>query len=737
MRNLLSELRRRNILRIAAAYALSSWILIEAGSVLLPTFGASERFFQGYVVLVIAGFSAAVVFAWIFEWTPEGVKVDRPEARAVSGAPQARHRLNYVIIALLAVALTVSISLNLTESAADDPAAATRSIAVLPFESRGGEAGNTLFADGIHDDLLTRLANIKSLKVISRTSVMEYRDTALNVRQIGAALGVESVLQGSVQRLGDNVRVNLQLIDAATDEYLWARTYDRSLTLENIFAIQSEISEAVAAALETRLSPDEQLRVTAMPTNDLRAYRLYKEGRQNLYRRQLETVREARRQFTEAVALDPEYAEAHAGLAESVLLLWNNHRAIAQDEAFAATEASLERALKLDPDLADAHAILGLLKHMQWQDDRTGSENAVAETAFRRAIELSPNHASAWMWFASLRNEEERLDEAIELYQRAMELDPLARIPYANLPLIYAKRGQDRAAMDLWLEAVRIHSDWPIVHHYIAVHLWGLGRLDEAYAWYVKAQGLTDDPLAGGNIDIGVLVDLGEFDKATAALDAFPEAHLLGPTVQGYKALLAGEYVQAKTHFVQLIEEKVLPADLLYDLASDSALLAGDFATASRFALAADPLLGGDTAQAVDRRTARNAVKLAYIHLQEGRRPEASSLLNEALEAIRGLPRLGTFGFGIRDVQIYALLGRREDALNAFREALDAGFRGSVMFDGWPLELDPYLDSIREEPRFQAMVAELDAQVDVMRNRLFEAEAAGDFEALRTRAETI
>ncbi|HET6628410.1 MAG TPA: hypothetical protein VFG91_01415 [Woeseiaceae bacterium] len=737
MRNLLSELRRRNILRIAAAYALSSWILIEAGSVLLPTFGASERFFQVYVVLVIAGFSAAVIFAWIFEWTPEGVKVDRPDAVAAPRAPQPRHRLNYVIIALLAVALTVSISLNLTETAADDPAAAPRSIAVLPFESRGGDAGNTLFADGIHDDLLTRLANIRALKVISRTSVMEYRDTALNVRQIGEALGVESVLQGSVQRIGDNVRVNLQLINAATDEYLWARTYDRSLTLENIFAIQSEISEAVAAALETTLSPDEQRRMTAMPTDDLRAYRLYKEGRQNLYRRQLETLREARRQFAEAVALDPEYAEAHAALAESVLLLWNNHRAIAQDEAFAATEASLERALELDPDLADAHAILGLLKHMQWEDDRTGSENAVAEAAFRRAIELNPNHASAWMWFASLRNEEERLDEATELYQRAMELDPLARIPYANLPLIYAKRGQDRAAMDLWLEAVRIHSDWPIVHQYIAVHLWGLGRLDEAYAWYMKAQQLTDDPLAGGNVDIGVLVDLGELDKAAAALDKFPETHLLAPTVAGYKALLAGDYGRAKTHFVRLIEEKELPADLLYDLASDSALLAGDFETASRFALAADPLLGGDTAQAVDRQTARNAVKLAYIHLQEGRGQEASRLLNEALEAIRGLPRLGTFGFGIRDVQIYALLGRREDALNAFREALDAGFRGSVMFDGWPLELDPYLGSIRGEPRFQAMVAELDAQVEVMRNRLFEAEAAGNFESLRSRAETI
>ena len=739
MHNLLAEIKRRNIVRIAAAYALSSWILIEAGSVLLPTFGAPERFFQVYVVLVIAGFSAAVVVAWIFEWTPEGVKLDRRQDRIVDAphAPRSRQRLNYSIIALLAIALTVSIALNLTQAPAERTAAAPRSIAVLPFESRGSEPDNTLFADGIHDDLLTRLANIKSLKVISRTSVMVYRDTDLNPRQIGEQLGAETLLQGSVQRIGDNVRVNLQLIDAATDANVWAQTYDRQLTLENIFAIQSEISEAVAAALETRLSPDEQQRVTAVPTRDLRAYRLYKEGRHNLYRRQLESLRDARRQFTEAVALDPEYAEAHAALAESVLLLWNNHRVISENEAFSATTASIERALELDPDLADAHAILGLLKSLQWQNDRTSAENAVAEAAFRRAIELNPNHASALMWFASLRNEEERLDEAVELYQTAMELDPLARIPYANLPLIYAKRGQDRAAMRLWLEAVRIHSDWPTVHQYIAVHLWGLGRLDEAYAWYSRTMELTEDPVAGGNIDLGILVDLGELDRAAAALDDFPEAHLLSPAVPGYRALIAGEYGEAEARFVRLIEEEVIDPRLLYDIASDSALLAGDLETASRYALAASPLLNGDTAEGVDRQTARNAVKLAYIYLRQGRKPEARRLLHQALGAIRDLPRLGTFGFGIRDVQIYALLGRREDALNAFREALDAGFRGSLMFDGWPLELDPYLDSIRDEPRFQAMVAELDAEIGIMRDRLFEAEATGDFESLRARAETI
>ena len=739
MRNLFSELRRRNVLRIAAAYALSAWIVIEAGSVLLPTFGGSERLFRLYVIVVIAGFVVAVALAWLFEWTPEGVKLDRNVQRDAPVRRRSGNRLNYTIIALLAAALTVSLIFNVKDlpRAGLEAGSPPRSLAVLPFESRGSDPDNEVFADGIHDDLLTRLANIRTLKVISRTSVMEYRGSTRNLRTIGEELGVEAVLEGTVQQVGDRVRINLQLIDAATDEHLWARAYDRDLTIENIFSVQAEVSAAVAAALRTQLSPEEQVRVEATPTRDLRAYRLFKEGRQNLYVRRLESLLQARHQFEEAAALDPEYAEAHAGLAEATLLLWNNHLAIGADEAIAATEASLSRALALDPDLADAHAILGLLKATLWERDRLGRENLDAEAAFRRAIALNPNHSSAYMWFASLRNAEERLDEAIALYQRALELDPLARIPYVNLPLIYAKRGEHSAAMQLWLEAARIHNDWPTVYEYIAVHLWGLGRLDEAFAWYRRAVELSGSSFGSSNMDVGVLVDLGELEAALAVLDEVPPEHVIAPALDGYRALIDGDFARATMHFVEVLEREEVPDRILNHVASDAALLAGDLETARRYALAADPLLTGDAPDTVDRQTARSAVKLAYIHQRQGRPEEAARLLDDALEVISNLPRLGTFGFGIRDVQIYALLGRKEDALNAFREALDEGYRGSAMFDGWPLVLDPYLETIRDEPRFRVMVAELDSYVGEMRGRLYEAHERDALDSLRARAGTI
>ncbi|MCI0516820.1 MAG: tetratricopeptide repeat protein [Woeseiaceae bacterium] len=739
MTSFIAELGRRNVLRVATAYALVAWIIIEAGSVLLPTFGASERFFQLYVIAVIGGFVVSVVFAWVFELTPEGVRLDKNVDRAAAVDPAAGQKMNYVIIALLLIALAVSITFNVTGIREDvtEFASPGRSIAVLPFTSRSDDPENRLFADGIHDDLLTKLANIKALKVTSRTSVMGYRDEKRNLREIAAELGVETILEGAVQRVGDNVRINLQLIDARTDEHLWAQTYDRPLTIQNIFSIQSEISEAVAAALKATLSPDEQVRMAVVPTRDLRAYRLFTEAKTNLYARRLETIRKAREQFQEAITLDPQYAEAHAGLAESTLLLMINHKGLPEPEAIAAAQASLDRALELDPKLADAYAILGLLKLTVWGQTRLGPENLDAEAAFRRAISLNPNHASAHMWFASLRDSEERLDEAIDLYQKAIELDPLARIPYSNLPTIYAKKGQAEEAMQLWLKAVRIHSDWPTIYEYIAIQLWGLGRLDEAYAWHQKAIEVGNDPTVGGNMDLGILIELGEFDKARAALDGLAETHPFHSLADGFRMLLDARYADAQRLFVEALELGEVPPRFVLPLAADTALLAGDLVAARKYTLAATPILATDARVTIDRNSARDAVKLAYIEQREGHAEKALELLNAALIAIRDLPRVGSYGFGIRDVQIYALLGRTEDALAAFRDAIDQGYRGSIMFDGWLLEMDPFLESIHQDPRFVLMNDELDQYLEAMRQSLIAAEETGDWDGLRAKVERI
>jgi TolB-like protein/tetratricopeptide (TPR) repeat protein len=737
MQNLIAEMRRRNVLRVATAYALVAWIIIEAGSVLLPTFGASEQFFQLYVIAVIAGFIVAIVLAWVFEWTPEGVRLDRNVDRTDPRPVRSAQKSNYVIIGLLAVALAVSITFNVTgirQDAMPDPASG-RSIAVLPFTSLSNDPDNELFADGIHDDLLTKIGGIKSLTVISRPSVMAYRNSNASLRKIASDLGVETILNGTVQRVGDNVRVNLQLIDPETDRRLWTESYDRRLSAQNIFSIQSEISGAVANALKATLTREEQVRIATMPTRDLRAYRLYKEGKSNIYRRQRDAILAAREQFNEAAALDPGYAEAYAGIAESNLLLFINHAFMPASEAIAITELNLDRALELNPELAEAHAIRGLLKSTLWSKTRVGDGNIEAEASFRRAIELNPNLVSAYMWFASLRDSEERLDEAISLYQKSLELDPLGRIPYSNLPLIYAKRGEADEAMKLWLEAVRIHSEWPTIYEYISVQLWGLGRLDEAFAWNQMAMQLGDDPTIGGNMNIGIMFEFGELERALAEIDKMTEDHPFFELGAAFRVLLEGRFAEAHTLFVEAIDSERLPASVLYTLASDTALLAGNLPAAKLYTLQANPILTTDAELKIDRTNARDVVKLAYIEQRQGHGARAAVMLDAALEGMREWPRLGTFGYGIRDVQIFALLGRTEDAINAFREALDQGFRSSLIFDGWPLAADPYIDSIRSDPRFLQMQAELDSYIEAMHQSLLDAEYSGSLDELRARVD--
>ena len=417
MTTFVSELRRRNVLRIAAAYALVSWILIEAGSVLLPTFGAPDWFFKIYVLVVLFGFIVALVIAWVFEITPDGVKRERDIDRSTY-QPRSREKMNAIIISLLVIALGVSITFNVTgirgESATLVDTVAYDSIAVLPFSSRSTDAENQYFADGIHDDILTRLADVESLRVISRTSVNRYRDTTKNMRQIGQELGVATVVEGAVQRSGDQVRITVQLIDAATDEHIWADVYDEALTIQNVFDIQTQISAQIASALRAALTPQDELRLAARPTNSIEAYAEYVKGRGNLSIRSFASLAEARQQFTNAIEIDPNYAQAHSALAQTVLVMLSNHKSIPPSEAFSIAESAIDTALGIDPDLAEAFAARGLLEMMRWEDTRIGQGNIESADSFLKAIELSPSLADTYVWFASLRTTEGDVDGAIE-----------------------------------------------------------------------------------------------------------------------------------------------------------------------------------------------------------------------------------------------------------------------------------------------------------------------------------
>jgi len=734
MNSLFEELKRRNVFRVAATYAVVAWIIIEAGSVLLPTFGASESAFQIYVVAVVIGFLVSLVLAWIFEVTPEGVKLEKNVDRSESMTPKTGRRLSHVLIALLVVALGISVTLNITgmrdAHKTVPPGVDRSSIAVLPFTSRSTDPQNQLFADGIHDDLLTRLANISALKVISRTSVMEYRDTKKNLKQVADELGVGTILEGAVQREGDSVRITAQLIDASTDEHIWAKSYDHQLTAANLFAVQSEISEEIARALKATLSNEEQLRLTNIPTDSLAAYNLYTQGRDNLYKRRLDTLLKAREQFEAAIELDPDYADAYAGLADSVILILNNHRAIELDEAFSVAEASLDKALSLNPNLADAHASLGLLKHQMWQETRGGPGLEEAAASFVSALNISSNNPTTYMWFASLRRSQQRIEEAIELFHESLRVDPLGKIPYANLPALYALRGQNDVALDLNVKAVEIHPDWPTAYQNLGLQLNGLGRMDEAVAWGMKGRELTDDPTVGAPIVLAYM-EFGEYDKIIDIYSGITPDHPMYEIGLSMEKALLLDFEGAAKIMENAIAGVEKPGQMQLGFLTRFTGLAGDFDKARMYAEMQNPEFAADADPAVDASSVASLVGYAYILQNSGETERADALLELALGVVRTLPRLGIAGHGIRDVQILALQGKPLDALAALRDAIDEGFRGTVFSNGWPLIIDPYLISLRGQPAFEVMLEELDSAVNEMHQRVLQSEQSGNWDELR------
>ncbi|MEY2919305.1 MAG: hypothetical protein RL261_610, partial [Pseudomonadota bacterium] len=442
--NLWERLRRRKVVQWGLAYAAGAWGLLQGLQFLATAFNGPPDLLRLATVALALGLPIALTLAWYHG--------DRGAQRAT--------RTEFAILTLLfllggglfwryqhTMAPSPASTVSAT-TAATIPADAGPSIAVLPFENRSREADDAFFVDGIHDDILTQLSKVSALKVISRTSVERFRDTELPVRDIAAQLGVTSILEGGVQRGGDRVRVTVQLIDAATDTHLWAESYDRELSAENIFAIQSEVAAAIAAALRAELTAGEQARVDAVPTQSIEAWESYQLGRQRMARRSSEGLAEAGQFFRKAVQLDPQFALAYVGLAD-VLRLQITYSGAPAAATLTLAEKSVAEALRLQPDLSEAWASAGgNAQSRQSLDD--------AEVKFRRAIEINPNNATARHWYSLLLRDAGRLDESRQQIERAIALDPLSAIMRDALGSVLEAQGQFREAADAYRKATTI-----------------------------------------------------------------------------------------------------------------------------------------------------------------------------------------------------------------------------------------------------------------------------------------
>ena len=424
----LNEIKRRGVFQMGVAYLVGSWLIVQVSDILLPIFEAPDWTMRMLVLLLAVGFPISLVLSWFYNVTPEGFVPDGDIPRGKEDAAFPGQRLNYIIIGVLAAAVLLFALDKFfwkTKLPFEDVSGPV-SIAVLPFRNLSGDIANEPFTHGIHDDLLTQLSGISALNTISRTTVMGYGNSDLSIPRIAEELDVHVVLEGGVQRSGDRIRVNSQLIDGESDVHLWAETYDYLLTAENIFSIQSEISRSIAETLNATLSVDEERALEQIPTSSLEAWEAYASGRSLLGSTSDRDQVLALDQFTRATELDPEFAAAWAGLCRTHLSIYSKST---ERENFDVAEASCERALELDDSRVEVYVALGTLyrHHGQYSDAEVALQRAnyaKAEEALNQALSLDTVELDALLELGNVYARQGRLQEAEQKFLQAEQEDP-------------------------------------------------------------------------------------------------------------------------------------------------------------------------------------------------------------------------------------------------------------------------------------------------------------------------
>jgi len=527
------------VVKVALGYAIVGLGVGEGAQIFLPGTGAPEWVQPVILVLIVLGFPVALVLAWAYDLTPEGVV--RTSAEASSAGTAA-----------VAEAPPVAEEHQAVDQAQERAQTATppsdrRSIAVLPLTNLSDDPEDEYFSDGMTDDILTALSFIEGLKVISRTSVMRYKGTTKTIREIAGELGVGTIVEGSVRRAGDRVRIVTQLIDASTDEHLWADTFDREL--KDVFAVQSEVAESIAVALESVLSPHGKARLASKPTDNLEAYELVLRGRNEYQQGLPENVARGLEFLRQAIELDPQYALAHAhrALAYFTQPFWSP---VAPDRVSQPAKEAIDRAFELDPNLPEAYAArAGWKAYFQW--DWKGAEADLA-----RALELNPNLTDAYGYRSIFLMLQERHEEALQDARHAMALDPLSHFVQDRLAQALLWSGQMEAARQVY-ESMLVDDPSSYQAHYFMGVI--TRRTDPAAALehFDRALAELDSSVAWASRSIA-LRRLGrheEADQNVARLEARSHTEYVSPFALGAAYLfVSGDVDKAFDSFEESAE---------------------------------------------------------------------------------------------------------------------------------------------------------------------------------------
>jgi TolB-like protein/Tfp pilus assembly protein PilF len=715
-----TELKRRNVVRVGIAYVIGSWLLLQLTEVLSELLNLPDSIGPVVVAAVAIGLPIVLFATWAFELTPEGVKKESDVDRSQSIASSTGKKLNTATIVMLALAVTYllfdkfsgerpdvastpsaevadDVSAQDLVSAPDAPAEINRrSIAVLPFENRSRLEDDEFFVGGIHDDLLTTLARISSLKVISRTSVNAYKDTEKTTPQIAEELGVATILEGAVQRSGNTVRINVQLIDARTDEHLWAEIFDRELTAENLFAIQSEISQKIADALEATLTDAERDGINTIATDNLEAYEAFIRGRQLNALRTTTNVEKALSEFKRAVELDPDFALGWVGIAESYILL-SDGRSLTEAEASPMIEHAVERALAINDRLGEAYASLGMLMRIK-------NEHGAAEEAYQKAIELNPNYATAYQWYANFLSDYPlRAREQLHLIEKAAELDPRSAIMGSTLASVYREHGRYSLAEYQFLKVIDLKPDFSIALIQYASLLEETGRLDQALKYLqmaVDAAPRSPWPFINQS---QIYAHLGEFDKAeekmSKASDFMVDHAIFGSYVTWLKLTKGNDAAAREAMNLGLSNSEGVPGNFY----AFEAVLLGDYDRARELYIRTEPgWLEPNKWDGLIQRYKSIGCTFAWLLLESGDEEKGKALLRQTTAYLtEDLPAAIEHAEIYNPDFCYLTDGDTERAYAVIERLIDHKHKPWFHVRARL----PMFDLIRHEDRFQALLA--------------------------------
>jgi TolB-like protein/Flp pilus assembly protein TadD len=515
MSNFFSELKRRNVFKVGVAYAVVAWLLTEIATQVFPFFDIPNWAVRLVILLLILGFPVALIIAWAFELTPEGLK--RTEVADVEHLPKRSRKQAWIYVVIIAGAISIGLFYfgHYRTSKQDESAELPeKSIAVLPFENLSRDPDNAYFAEGIQDEILARLAKIADLKVISRTSTQRFKSSPNNLPEIAKQLGVANILEGSVQKSGDQVRVNVQLINAMTDSHLWGDIYDRKLT--DIFAVESDIAKTIAETLQAKLTGLEKTAIAKRPTANTEAYELYLKGRFFWNKRTGEALKKSIEYFQQAIEKDSSYALVYAGLADAYVLL-PTYSAGSPRESYPKAKAAAKRALEMDETLGEAHASLAYaLILYDWDFPESNTE-------FQRAIELNPNYATAHHWHSIGLRSLGRFDEAIAEMKWAQALDPLSLIINADLGTGYIYARQYDKAVEQLRKTIEMDQSFYYAHWRLGTAYEMKGFFQNAVAEFQRARQLNDDPSVVAFLGHAFAAAAGKREEALKTLDQLKE----------------------------------------------------------------------------------------------------------------------------------------------------------------------------------------------------------------------